>query len=97
MLTLATIRLAGRPVGIGARAILRASAPALLTSALMALAVTGLGTLLPAGLPTPARLALLVAAGGACFLALLLLMARDTLDEIRGLLLRRADPAPSAA
>lgn len=90
LLTLATIRIAGRPAGIGIRDMARASAPAVVLSALMALPVLAADVwLLPAGLPQPMRLACLVALGASAYAVLLWTFARQRVDELLDLLRRR--------
>jgi hypothetical protein len=70
---------------------MKASAPAVLCSATMALVVLGIDRLLPA-LPTITRLGLLVAAGGCAFFLIMWLFARASLKELVGLVLHRAPP-----
>lgn len=92
ILTWVTIRLAGAPVGIGIGDIVRASAPAIGSSVLMAMILLAITYMLP-GPPSPLRLAALVATGGVTFLLILWLFARNSLKELVGLVLHRAPPA----
>lgn len=96
VLTWVTIRLAGAPIGVGSGEIARASAPAIGSSALMALVVLGLDMMWP-GAPSPLRLAALVCAGGIAFFLILWLFARASLKELVGLVLHRAPPAAETA
>ena len=91
LLTAVTIKLAGGPLGLRAGDLLRAAAPGLGCSILMAAVVLVLGQLLPP-LPAPVRLAILVPAGGLAFLAALRLCARGTLGELVALVVRRKPP-----
>jgi O-antigen/teichoic acid export membrane protein len=76
-------------IGVRAGALALAIAPAVLAAAAMALVVMALDRLaLPALDPLP-RLALLVAAGGGSYAALLLLFARGTVAEAVALIRRR--------
>lgn len=95
LLTLATIRIAGRPAGVTVGAMLKASAPAVLTSGCMALPVVAADAwLLPATLAAPARLALLVALGATTYAALLAVFARTSLGELIALVRRKSPAAP---
>lgn len=94
VLTLATIRLAGAPMGVGFADIGRAAVPAVASSALMAGTVLLVGHVLPP-LPAPVRLTILVTAGGVSFAAILFFLARETVDELIGLLVRKSAPAPA--
>lgn len=96
IVTLATIRLAGAPMGLQARELLKAIVPAVACSAAMAVAVMLVDSQLPA-MAAPIRLGILVAAGGAAFAGLLFFFARTTLDELVRLVVRRTPPAPAAA
>lgn len=96
ILTLITTRLAGAPMGLRVGDLARAAAPGLGCAILMAGVVMGVDRMLPP-LPAPTRLALLVPAGGAAFLAALALCARSTLQELLALVIRRAPPAQAAA
>jgi hypothetical protein len=83
---LSTAHLAGRLVGLTVGPLLRAVLPGILSAAAMAALVYAVDhLLLPVGLAAPQRLGLLVAVGGASYLALLLLLARDTVRELIGL------------
>ena len=93
-MTFATIRIAGRPAGIGVMDMVRESAPALCASAAMALVVTAADILLlPAALPAPMRLAALVGIGAASFLLPLWIFARPMLGELMALARRQPTPA----
>ena len=80
------------PLGLTARGMAAALAPGLAASAVMALAVAAAEVTLE-GLASWQRLPLLVAVGGASYLALLLAGSRETLVEVIGLL-RRRKPRP---
>lgn len=97
LFTLATVRIAGAPIGLRLADLLPAIAPGMLCSAAMALIVLGCGSLLPASLAAPVRLAVLVAAGGASFVALLLIFARGTVNDLVRLLVRRQAPEAAPA
>ena len=94
ILTAITTRIAGGPMGLRFVDLIRAAAPGVGCSLLMAAAVMALDALLP-DLPAALRLAVLVPAGGIAFLAALSLCARGTLMELIGLVARR--PMPVAA
>ncbi|MET0136871.1 MAG: lipopolysaccharide biosynthesis protein [Sphingobium sp.] len=80
---LSTARLAGRLVGLTFAHIFRAVLPGLMAAAAMALIVLAADHLiLPDHLPAAVRLGILVALGGASYVALLLLVARDTVREL---------------
>ena len=96
ILTAVTARLAGGPMGLRIGDLIRAAAPGLGCSVLMAGAVMLVDSALPPLAPA-IRLALLVAAGAIAFLIALMLCARGTLEELVGLVIRRAPPAPAAA
>ena len=88
ILTLVTVRLAGKPMGLKASDLAAASVPALLASAAMALIVAGVDRALP-HLSPALRLVVLIGAGGASFAAILFLFARATMDELVTLVARR--------
>lgn len=92
LLTLATVRLAGKPMGLRFRDLGTAILPAILCAAAMALVVAGIDRILPP-LAAPVRLGALVSAGGVSFAAILFLFARATMDEIIGLVVHRTAPA----
>lgn len=96
ILTAITARLAGQPMGLRFADLIRAAAPGLGCSILMAGAVAMLDSLLPP-LPAVLRLGILVPAGGLAFLAALMLCARGTLMELAALVIRRAPPQPVSA
>jgi O-antigen/teichoic acid export membrane protein len=96
ILTIITTRLAGRPMGLRAIDLIRAAAPGLSCSILMAGVVLAIDRLLPP-LAAPIRLAILVPAGGVAFLAALMLCARGTLMELVRLIVRRAPPVQAPA
>ena len=96
ILTLVTARLAGGPMGLRLIDLIRAAAPGLGCSLLMAGAVMVVGSMLPP-LPAPLRLAVLVPAGGIAFLSALMLCARGTLMELVGLVIGRRAPAAAPA
>ncbi|GLI99744.1 lipopolysaccharide biosynthesis protein [Sphingobium sp. BS19] len=92
LLTFATVRLAGKPMGLRFRDLGTAILPAILCAAAMALVVAGIDRILPP-LAAPVRLGALVSAGGASFAAILFLFARATMDELIGLVVHRTAPA----
>ncbi len=96
LFTLATVRIAGKPFGLSIADLLPAVAPGVVCSAAMALIVQGCGYILPADMAPPLRLALLVGVGGASFLALVLLFARTTVQDLSVLLFRRSASQQSA-
>ena len=96
ILTAVTAHLAGQPMGLRLVDLIRASAPGLGCSILMAGAVAILDSLLPP-LPALLRLGVLVPAGGLAFLAALMLCARGTMMELAALVIRRAPPQPASA
>jgi O-antigen/teichoic acid export membrane protein len=79
------------PLGLTARGMAAALAPGLAASAAMALVVEGAEFALE-GLASRQRLPLLVAIGGASYLALLVAASRETLLEVIGLLRRKPPP-----
>ena len=92
ILTLVTIRMAGAPMGVGFADMGRAALPAVASAALMAGSVLLVDALLPP-LAAPVRLAVLVAAGGLSFGAILFGLARETASELIRLLGRKGVPA----
>ena len=80
------------PLGLTARSMAAALAPGLAASASMA-AVVGLAGLALDGLASWQRLPLLVALGGASYVALIYAVSRETLLEVAALIARRK-PAP---
>jgi O-antigen/teichoic acid export membrane protein len=96
ILTLITTRLAGAPLNLRAVDIIRAAAPGLGCSILMAGVVMAADSLLPV-MAAPLRLAILVPTGGVAFLAALMLCARGTVDELVRLVIRRAPPEQAPA
>ncbi|WP_272798466.1 lipopolysaccharide biosynthesis protein [Sphingobium sp. AntQ-1] len=96
ILTAVTARLAGGPMGLRFADLIRAAAPGLGCSILMAGVVMAVDRLLPP-LAAPLRLCLLVPAGGIAFLAALMLCARGTLMELIALVVRRAPPVQAPA
>jgi len=95
LFTLATVRIAIRPVGLGKGDLLRAVAPGILCSAAMALILLAFRPILPTGLRPVVQLGALVATGGATFLALVLMFARAPLNDLIALVLRRQTPSPA--
>jgi O-antigen/teichoic acid export membrane protein len=91
ILTAATARMAGAPMGLRMTDLVRAAAPGLGCALLMAGVVMAVDRLLPP-LAAPIRLAILVSAGGLAFLSALMLCARGTLMELVALVIRRAPP-----
>ena len=83
-------------MGLRAIDLIRAAAPGLGCSILMAGVVLAIDRLLPP-LAAPIRLAILVPAGGIAFLAALMLCARGTLMELVRLIVRRAPPVQAPA
>jgi len=96
ILTAVTAHMAGAPMGLRFGDLIRAAAPGLGCSVLMAAAVMLLDSLLPP-LPALLRLSVLVPAGGLAFLAALMLCARGTLMELAALVIRRESPEPASA
>ncbi len=94
VLTFATVRIAGAPMGLRMRDLTQAVAPAILCSAIMAAIVFAVDRALPP-MAAPARLALLVTTGGVSFVAILFLFARATIDELVRLFMRRTAPVPA--
>jgi O-antigen/teichoic acid export membrane protein len=91
ILTAVTARLAGAPLGLRVGDVIRAAAPGVGCSVLMAGVVLGVDRMLPP-LAAPVRLAILVPAGAIAFFAAIGLCARGTLAELAGLVIRRAAP-----
>jgi len=96
ILAAVTARIAGRPMGLRFTDLIRAAAPGVGCSVLMAVAVALLDSLLPP-LPAMMRLSILVPAGGLAFLLALMLCARGSLMELVNLVLRRTRPEPAPA
>jgi O-antigen/teichoic acid export membrane protein len=96
VLTAVTVRLAGGPMGLRFADLIRAAAPGLGCSILMAGAVTAIDALLPP-LPAMLRLCVLVPSGAIAFLAALMLCARGALMELAALVIRRVPPEPLSA
>ncbi len=96
ILTAITARLAGAPMGLRLVDVVRAAAPALGCSVLMAGVVMAVDSLLPP-LAAPIRLGILVPTGGVAFLAALMLCSRSTVMELVALVVRRAPPAQAPA
>jgi O-antigen/teichoic acid export membrane protein len=76
------------PLGLTVRGMAAALAPGLAASAAMAI-VVGLAGLALDGLASWQRMPLLIALGGASYVALIYAVSRDTLGEVAGLLARR--------
>lgn len=89
LLLLIATRLTLPVVGLSMADLLAALRPSIIATALMALAVLTLDTTLPP-IEAPARLGALVSTGAAAYALALLLFARPVLDELLGLLRRRA-------
>ncbi len=96
LFTLATIHIAGRPLGLRARDLVPAIAPGAGCSAAMAAIVMLCDHVLPGQIAPFMRLALLVATGGVSFAILLLLFARPVIADLIALLVRRQSPPPAA-
>ncbi len=96
LLTIVTARFAGAPMGLRIIDLVRAAAPGIGCSVLMALGVMALDRMLPP-MAAPIRLALLVPAGGLIFGATLLLCARETVADLIRLVVRRAPPSQAPA
>jgi O-antigen/teichoic acid export membrane protein len=96
LLTAVTARLAGGAMGLRLMDLIRAAAPGLGCSIMMAGIVLIVDSLLPA-LPALARLCVLVPSGALAFLAVLMLCARGTLMELVSLVVRRTAPQPAPA
>lgn len=92
LLTLVTVHLAGKPMGLRLRDLASATVPAILCAASMAVVVRGVDITLPP-LAAPIHLGVLVCAGGLSFAAILFLFARQTMDALVGLVVRRTAPA----
>lgn len=92
LLTLIASILALPVIGVKARELFQALRPAMAASGFMAIAVLSLDSALPPLAPAW-RLALLAATGAAAYIAALLVTARGVVDELLGLLGRRAVPA----
>ncbi|MET0363834.1 MAG: polysaccharide biosynthesis C-terminal domain-containing protein, partial [Sphingobium sp.] len=83
---LTTAHLAGRFVGLTFGPLLRAVMPGIAAAGAMAAMVAAADHfILPAGVVPGLRLGILVAVGGASYIALLLILARDTVQELIGL------------
>ena len=96
ILTAITARLAGGPMGLRFSDLIRAAAPGLGCSMLMAGAVVAVDAALPP-LAAPIRLGVLVPAGAVAFCVALALCARGTVKELIALVLRRAAPVQATA
>jgi O-antigen/teichoic acid export membrane protein len=96
LLPLVTFLQARGLLGISGRQMAAAIAPGLLSSAAMAVAVMALAQQL-GGLAAWQRLIAEVAAGGLLYAGILLLVSRETVRELVGLIVRRQPPAPSPA
>ena len=96
LLTAVTARLAGGAMGLRLMDLIRAAAPGLGCSIMMAGIVLIVDSLLPA-LPALVRLCVLVPSGALAFLAALMLCARGTLMELVSLVVRRTAPQPAPA
>ncbi len=93
VLTLFTFFQSYRHIGISGGELMRAIWPGLSTSIAMAAVVYLADQLLPEMI-VYARLAILVAIGGAAYIGLLWILARPTLVEVIQLLMRRKPPEP---
>ncbi|MFD1106021.1 lipopolysaccharide biosynthesis protein [Sphingobium olei] len=91
VLTVMTAVMAGRPMGLRITDVARAAAPGLGCAIVMAAIVMAVDAMLPP-LPAPARLGILVPAGGLAFLAAVSMLAGETLRELVALVVRRAPP-----
>ncbi|WP_340266271.1 lipopolysaccharide biosynthesis protein [Sphingobium mellinum] len=96
ILTAVTARLAGGPMGLRITDLIRAAAPGLGCSVLMAATVAAVDSMLPPLAP-PLRLAILVPTGALAFLAALMLCARGTVEEAIDLIVRRMAPSSASA
>ncbi|MCK0532136.1 lipopolysaccharide biosynthesis protein [Sphingobium agri] len=96
LLTAVTARLAGGAMGLRLMDLIRAAAPGLGCSIMMAGIVLIVDSLLPP-LPALVRLCVLVPSGAFAFLAALMLCARGTLMELVSLVVRRTAPQPAPA
>jgi O-antigen/teichoic acid export membrane protein len=88
LLTVVTASLAMPIIGVGVGALTRAIAPALFCALGMALVVAAANTRL-GEMPTPVRLATLIAIGGLVYAGLIMVVARQTVLSIWGLFARR--------
>jgi len=95
LLLIITAKLSAPVIGVTLADIGRAMLPGLAPALVMAVAVGLIERALPAGMIAPLRLAILVGAGGVIYPALLWLLEKDAIAEIKRLLLRR--PAPAAS
>jgi O-antigen/teichoic acid export membrane protein len=91
LLTLIASALSLPVIGVRAGDLLGALRPALVASAAMAMAVLAADSVLPP-LPPFWRLALLAASGASVYAAVLLLTARNLIDELIALVVRRTPP-----
>lgn len=96
MLTAVTARMAGAPMGLRFIDLLRAAAPGLGCSILMAALVLAVDQMLPPLAP-PVRLGILIPVGGFAFIAALMLCARGAMAELAALIIRRAPPERAPA
>ncbi|MGE4321494.1 MAG: lipopolysaccharide biosynthesis protein [Sphingobium sp.] len=94
LLTLATARMAGAPIGLRIVDVIRAAAPGLGCAIMMAGVVMAIDAALPP-LSAPMRLAVLVPGGVLAFMAALTLCARGTLIELIRLVVHRSAPEPA--
>ncbi|MCB2015516.1 MAG: lipopolysaccharide biosynthesis protein [Sphingobium sp.] len=92
LFTLATILIAGKPLGLRLADVAIAALPGIGCAAAMAALVLAAGYWIPDSWAAPLRLALLVMAGAASFGAILLIFARDSVDQLIRLVIRRQSP-----
>ena len=96
LFTVATIFIAGKPLGLRLTDVAIAALPGIGCAAAMAALVLAAGYWIPENMAAPFRLVLLVMAGAASFGAILLIFARDSVDQLIGLVIRRQSPAAPA-
>jgi len=98
LFTLITIRIAGKPLGLKVTDLIPAVIPGIACSAAMAGCVLGINTLLPDSMADEIRFGILVVTGAISFVAILFLFARNSVDELIRLVVKRQSPeAPAPA
>ena len=91
-----TLYRTGKHIGVDTQHLWRATWPGLSTAAAMGIVVYGIEQALPP-LPAPAVLAILTISGGATYVLLLFLLARETFNELIRLVIKRKPPTPAVA
>jgi hypothetical protein len=97
LLLIVTAQLSAPVIGVTLADIGRAVLPGLAPALVMAVAVGLIERALPADMAAPLRLAILVGAGGLIYPALLWLLEKEAIAEIKRLILRRPAPIADAA